>query len=306
MAKASHGRLFRVPIICDFANYSIFYSVVSRLPGGRFQVKKWDRYESHVSFSPHVFEGIRIHINIHIRTQSLPPPPSAMTPCYHASRFRPRAFTLLELLAVIAIIGLLAAILIPVTGKVRKTARRSVCASNLRQLFVGFELFANDNRDQWPEAYDGFCTYPYLLRSYIPIPNNSRWGGDPGGKGVTMCPALVARINYTSAQHYGVNKHLYPDGTGAVKIPKSTISQPSRTILLGDANFNGTNTESTIASWVLPGTTRGPAPASPDHADGAANLLYCDGHVAYWKNSYELAESKYSNGGNEDIWKAGK
>jgi prepilin-type N-terminal cleavage/methylation domain-containing protein/prepilin-type processing-associated H-X9-DG protein len=61
-----------------------------------------------------------------------------------------RAFTLIELLTVIAIIGILAAILIPSIGAVRKSARSSQCVSNLRQIGIAFPLYAADNRGYWP------------------------------------------------------------------------------------------------------------------------------------------------------------
>lgn len=62
-------------------------------------------------------------------------------------------FTLIELLTVVAIIGILAAILIPTVGKVRETARRTVDASNLRQIGQGALIFANENNDKLPGAF---------------------------------------------------------------------------------------------------------------------------------------------------------
>jgi prepilin-type processing-associated H-X9-DG protein/prepilin-type N-terminal cleavage/methylation domain-containing protein len=62
------------------------------------------------------------------------------------------AFTLIELLTVIAIIGILAAILIPVVGRVRESARSSACVSNVRQISTAFSLYAADNGGLIPAA----------------------------------------------------------------------------------------------------------------------------------------------------------
>lgn len=63
-----------------------------------------------------------------------------------STRGRKAAFTLIELLTVIAIIGILAAILIPTIGKVRSTAKKAACASNLRQTGTALLAFAMDNK----------------------------------------------------------------------------------------------------------------------------------------------------------------
>lgn len=59
-------------------------------------------------------------------------------------------FTLIELLTVIAIVGVLAAILIPVVGSVRIKASSSVSVSNLRQINTGINLYANDHNGALP------------------------------------------------------------------------------------------------------------------------------------------------------------
>lgn len=64
-----------------------------------------------------------------------------------------RAFTLIELLTVIAIIGILAAIIIPTVSKVRQSASKATMSSNLRQIGIAMATFAADNRDKMPGLY---------------------------------------------------------------------------------------------------------------------------------------------------------
>src|SRR5690606_23791987 len=65
-------------------------------------------------------------------------------------RVSPRAFTLIELLTVIAIIGVLAAIVISTLGQVRRSADRTRCSSNLRQIGLAVQLYTQDHRDRLP------------------------------------------------------------------------------------------------------------------------------------------------------------
>lgn len=64
-----------------------------------------------------------------------------------------RAFTLIELLVVISIIAMLAAILLPAIGMVREAARATQCASNMRQLGLFYEMYANNHEGMYPPAF---------------------------------------------------------------------------------------------------------------------------------------------------------
>src|SRR5437763_4725639 len=74
-----------------------------------------------------------------------------------------KGFTLIELLCVVAIIAILAAILFPVFAQAREKARQTSCASNMQQLAVAMNLYAQDHNGRFPPADDQFApVFPYV------------------------------------------------------------------------------------------------------------------------------------------------
>ncbi|HXF11464.1 MAG TPA: prepilin-type N-terminal cleavage/methylation domain-containing protein [Desulfuromonadaceae bacterium] len=61
-----------------------------------------------------------------------------------------KAYTLVEMLVVIAIIGILAAMLLPVLGQAKKRAKRILCENDLKQIGAGFHTFAHDHDGKLP------------------------------------------------------------------------------------------------------------------------------------------------------------
>jgi prepilin-type N-terminal cleavage/methylation domain-containing protein/prepilin-type processing-associated H-X9-DG protein len=76
---------------------------------------------------------------------------------------RRAGFTLIEMLIVVAIVALLAALLLPSLNRAREHARRVQCASNLRQVSLATIMYANQNRGVFP----GVGRWPHQAHDWV-------------------------------------------------------------------------------------------------------------------------------------------
>jgi prepilin-type processing-associated H-X9-DG protein len=67
---------------------------------------------------------------------------------------RPTCFTIIELFVVVAIIGILASLLLPVLARAKESGRATVCLSNLHQIGIALQLYVADNRNRLPTMRD--------------------------------------------------------------------------------------------------------------------------------------------------------
>ena len=96
------------------------------------------------------------------------------------------AFTLVEIMIVVAIIGLLAAIAIPNFARARKTAQTNACISNLRQMDGAVELWALEAKKKAGDPVDSSSVIGYLKGSNMPpCPAGGTYTFNPVGQSPT-------------------------------------------------------------------------------------------------------------------------
>lgn len=190
-----------------------------------------------------------------------------------------RAFSLVELLVVIAIIAILAALLLPVLSHIRVTSQATMCRNNLRQWGIATHVFAADNNDLLPTdgSFSGSSTdkgwyvdLPRVLNlpTYHEMPWRTNANMDPG-RCIWICPSNPRRSNGSELFHYCLNRHVNGDGTDN-QIQLANVRRPALTVWLFD---NGG--VAAVAQWNNVHSNL--------HNQGA-QFVFLDGHAARFRN----------------------
>ena len=147
------------------------------------------------------------------------------------------AFTLVELLVVISIIGLLAGLAVPAINGGLKSAKAGACLSNLHQIGVATMAYAADNSFKLPDAGSGTSDmWADKLATFISTGTKSK-------KSIFVCPGALKTVSEATGGNiaitYGMHGGLMPKGGSASNI--TCVVRQSEVILCADMCQNPAN-----------------------------------------------------------------
>jgi len=231
----------------------------------------------------------------------------------HWDNLRPSSvhrFTLIELLIVIAIIAILAALLLPTLNRAREVGRKITCISNQKQLGTGFHMYQNDFNDYlMPPINNNItairlytCQYHwdyYIGRNYLSYNLNS--GGWPALQNnqwkAFACPKdNIIRMNNYNNLSYSVPEAMLGNSNTATGIKLTNpLLFPSRTMILGEndlknssflhsaCGYSGSDGEIRLTNASYVGRPH----------ESSANFLFIDGHAANYR-AWKVGRYDYS------------
>ena len=224
-----------------------------------------------------------------------------------SSRTEPPAFTLIELLVVIAIIGILASLLLPALTRSKVKANQVKCAGNQHQIGLAYQMYADDNRDNFPMQDDWHTVGGRIIPKAVPwrpgvintnlrplnayAPADTAWAC-PADKGDSYWPQAKTAyegwgISYLNmwSQDWFRSKHTTGDpSVDAQRKPESVPIKTSEIALRASTKINQ-------GDWPWQGSRDINDKRSVWHNDRGRkkfNILFGDSHVEFYQFPKEM------------------
>jgi len=187
-------------------------------------------------------------------------------------RPKPHAFTLVELLVVMAVIAILASLLLPALSTAKKRARAVQCLNNLKQIGAGAHMSAqdNDNMLQLDSLIPGSGTWASILFTNVNLEQREMF----------LCPSYKPFVWENWLNVYGIRRDAPTDcatGPNGIFLRIDCVSNPTEYLLVGDTTSQAQG-GFTARQYYFFRTTSALKMIHARHF-GRANGLFLDGHV---------------------------
>jgi len=188
-----------------------------------------------------------------------------------------RGFTLIELLVVIVILSVLAAIVFPVFSLARERARIAACASNLRQLGLAVQMYAEEYEGRFPVGDTFHNPQARLTEALSPYVKNTRLFYCPSGNAAGQADLIASDANWGSG-NIGYLYWCYNSFTDTRSWPRWL---PAGRRILSD--------RSPAECWLFSDWFKQEEPTAHPVADKSINFLTVGGQVRFWVKHPRLA-----------------
>jgi len=202
-----------------------------------------------------------------------------------------QGFTLVELLVVISIIGLLMGISVPALSRARENARRTKCLSNVRQLRVALQMYADSHDGRVPPRdYDAGAVWVDRLEPYYANRKLLRCPTD--GRKVDVSYLMNGFIDYFVMHSFRGNWDEFfgaykTGGFSAIRL--SRIPKPADTITMGEKRADSDD-DAYMDIWPpqygsdhLTEVAHGKHRLGSKERSGGSNYTFADGSARYLK-----------------------
>jgi len=175
------------------------------------------------------------------------------------------AFSLIEILVVVAAIAVLVAVLLPMLSKSREQNCQFSCNSNQQQIYQALLSAQQDQRERWPGQPGMRDAQVWLQHAKTYAPTDTMW----------RCPSNLASTR-SDATDYGFNPQLYG-------VAKGELTAPAHTVLLADAHTPLLRTAGEVAQRHAGGYIACFADGHCTYmAAGGAQVIFADGDAGHY------------------------